>query len=489
MTERGDSTATELTGNGRIFLGVPRERFYVPSFVDNRDMVIMRMIEAGRYAGQHQAEGHRVDKNRDGIVQAFLADEGEPEWLLMLDSDQEYVDDIGLRLTRWKQPVVGGLYFYRGRLHDPLALNSMGFHADQYGRQVELYEPLRDTVYDWLEGAGAPMHDGAFAVNKPGSDEALDGALVACDAVGTGGIVIHRSVLTALTPPWFEYRNGWGSEDLEFCKRVREELGLPVHCDLSTVSGHYLLTATGQAQFRQAFAERGMAKAAVVPKGAVEALVGFYGEPADAMRERLTGYRPQMLADLWQAHAPADVAGQGAWYRRPDVGQLYVLDLLRWNMSALFRSLQERLTAFRGGKVLELGAGIGTMAMQLALQRNEVLAAEPNEVLRAFAAHRWGQVGGAEKRGTLEWAERPAGKGYTLAVAVDVFEHIPAAQAEAALRDLAQRLVVGGRLICHNNWGQQELYPMHFDHGEAWPAWVRRAGLFPLSPVEMVRVR
>ncbi|MFH1185966.1 MAG: class I SAM-dependent methyltransferase, partial [Chloroflexota bacterium] len=429
--------------------------------------------------------------NRDVIVKRFLEDKSRAEWLLMLDSDQEYIDDIGLRLTRWKQPVVGGLYFHRGHMSDPLVLNSTGFHLDQYGRQVELYGPLRDDVYDWLEETGVPARSGAFAINVPGTGEPFPGALRPCDAVGTGGIVIHRSVLEAMTPPWFEYCNGWGSEDLEFCKRVREELGLPVHCDFSTVSGHYMLVATGQAEFRQMYLDRGMAAAVVMPKPAVEWLASFFEVEPGIMAKRLQEYRPQEMAGHWIAHAPADAAGQQEWYRRTDTGQLYVLDLLRWNMSGLFRSLQERLKAFRGGKVIELGAGIGTMAIQLALQRNDVLAVEPNDLLQDFITHRWDALHStvSEKRGELVLADLPAGTDYTLAVAVDIFEHLPAVQAEAALRDLSRRLLVGGRLFCHNNFGQQELYPMHFDHGELWPRWVKRAGLFPLSPVEYVRVK
>ena len=54
-------------GNGLIFLGIPRERFYYPQFVDNRDRVLSSLNQAGRYCGLMQAEGHRLlDKYRCG---------------------------------------------------------------------------------------------------------------------------------------------------------------------------------------------------------------------------------------------------------------------------------------------------------------------------------------------------------------------------------------------------------------------------------------
>ena len=54
-------------GNGKIYLGIPRERFYFPEFVDNRDKVLRSLHEGGLSCGYYQASGHRVDRNRDRI--------------------------------------------------------------------------------------------------------------------------------------------------------------------------------------------------------------------------------------------------------------------------------------------------------------------------------------------------------------------------------------------------------------------------------------
>src|SRR5512141_2361543 len=102
-------------GNGSIYVGIPRERIYMPQFVDNRDTLLTTLADAGRACGYWQAEGHRVDRNRDGIVEAFMALEKKPEWLLMLDTDMEHPPEAPLRLAEWKVPIVGALYFHRGQ--------------------------------------------------------------------------------------------------------------------------------------------------------------------------------------------------------------------------------------------------------------------------------------------------------------------------------------------------------------------------------------
>ena len=58
--------------------------------------------------------------------------------------------------------------------------------------------------------------------------------LVELVAGGTAGMLIHRSVLEAMEPPWFEY--GFASEDILFCNKA-QDLGFTLHCDLSARLG------------------------------------------------------------------------------------------------------------------------------------------------------------------------------------------------------------------------------------------------------------
>ena len=236
-----------MAGNGLVYVGVPRERFYIPGFVDNRDWILGRLQDLKIFGGHFQAQGHRVDRNRDELTSRFLNFHKKPEWLLMLDSDMEHPIRCVERLLRFQQPVVGALYFHRGT-HDPVAFKYFGLQPDRYGRDVPFYEPLRDEVYDFLMGHGVPMGDGSVVIDGPGVDPLLE-----VDAVGTGCILIHRSVLEAMEPPWFEYRKGYGSEDLQFCEHVKKTQGISIHVDMSTISGHYMFAAKGQTQFRMRF--------------------------------------------------------------------------------------------------------------------------------------------------------------------------------------------------------------------------------------------
>lgn len=484
--------ASGQKGNGLIYVGIPRERVYITSFVDNRDRVLASLHEAGRECGFFQAEGHRVDRNRDRIVQDFLKHARQPEWLLMLDSDMEHPVDCGLRLAQWGVKVVGGLYFHRGH-HEPVAFYQVDKQEDEYGRLVQMWEPLRDVVYEWLMANRIPMRDGAFTI-QAGSE-----ALMPVDAVGTGCFLIHRSILEAMTPPWFEYRDGSQSEDLEFCQRVREELGETVHVDLSTVSGHYNTVAMGQAQFRIRHEGRGVSLSSYTPQRAAEWLAEYLTIGPDEAAQQLGDYRPEILGQDWQAWQvwlgcdPRSSDQVRQFYEREETGRLYLLDLLHWNASPAFDSLRRQTMKVRKQRVLEFGGGIGTLGIQLALQENEVTVIEPNPLLRGFIGWRWEwtkerTVSRYGQLHHISYLTDLSDCNYDLVTALDVFEHLP----EMTLRDtvcrLSERLKVGGRLFCHNNFGQQDIYPMHYDHSHIWSDILSYVGLFPLDDLWSVKI-
>lgn len=479
--------ASGQKGNGLIYVGIPRERTYITSFVDNRDRVLATLHEAGRECGFFQAEGHRVDRNRDRIVQNFLQHARRPEWLLMLDSDMEHPVDCGLRLTQWGVKVVGGLYFHRGH-HEPVAFYQVDKQEDEYGRLVQMWEPLRDVVYDWLRANRIPMRDGAFVTIRTSPE-----ALTAVDAVGTGCFLVHRSILEVMKPPWFEYRDGSQSEDLEFCQRVREELGEKIYVDLSTVCGHYHTVAMGQAQFRIRHEGRGVSLSSYTPQRAAEWLAEFLEITPDEAAQQLGDYRPQMLGQTWLAVDPQSPEDVRRFYESGKVGRLYLLDLLHWNASPAFDSLRRQVMKTRQQRVLEIGGGIGTLGIQLALQENEVTIIEPNALLRGFTAWRWWwtRERTVSRYGQIQhmpYLTDVTACNYDLVTALDVFEHLP----EMALRDtvcrLSERLKVGGRLFCHNNFGQQDIYPMHYDHSHIWSDILTEAGLFPLDDLWSVKI-
>lgn len=479
--------------NNNVFIGVPRERFSLNQFVDNLSSIIKRLLESGHEARVFYAEGHRVDRNRDKIVKAFLEEQDKPDWLLMLDSDMRHHTMAPSRLMAHKVPVVGALYFHRGR-HDPLVFVESDTMEDEWGRDIRMWEFMRQEVFDFLEGAGLPYADDAFTIDGYGEP------LLECDAVGTGCMMIHRSVLEAMEPPWFEYRTGSESEDLTFCYRVRHELGLPVYCDLSTICGHYEMVPLGQAQFRNIFKARGITGTAYTREQAASQLAELAG--IENAAEKLQQYRPAQLAELWEDSLSYGLDVREStidFYLREDVGKMYLLDLTIWNASPSFERLRRNLIGVQGGKVVEIGSGIGTVSIQLALQGCDVIGIEPNDVLRKYSAKRaaWihdnkaiARMGKAKFVSHVALVESALGDGelYDLGVAIDVFEHMAPSDLHRYMSFLSMVIRPGGKLFVHNNFGDLDLYPMHIDYNETWGSIVSNTGFTQLDELWLMKM-
>lgn len=489
----------ELDGtNGKIYLGIPRERVYLTPFVDNRDTLLFYLQNSERGAGYFQADGHRVDRNRDKIVEDFLQLEKKPEWLVQIDSDMEHARDAPMRLVRHNLPVVGGLYFHRGERHDPFVFNRAGMHQDKYGRFRMEWHPMREEVYQFLIENNVPMRDGSFAV------EGVEKPLLECDAVATGCLAIHRSVLELMEPPWFEYQVYGSSEDLTFCDIAKYKYGVPINCDLSTISGHYNWVPMGQAQFRTLFEGWGINLTTYTKRMAAEWLHGFFGTNFDDAVVQIEKGSAHVVGDYYtkrfKKRAIEDVSQEEltAFYASEKVGQLYVIELLHWNFGMNFNQLRKVLMPVREAKVLEIGSGIGTVAMQLAFQKCDVVASELNETLREFSKYRWNWLIESRKRsdyGDLfitdnhEWKGLAQDNQFDLVVCFDTFEHIPKTELIELMQDLYRVLPVGGRLVYHANWEQQDIFPMHFDHSDWWLANLEELGFMQIGTFEAIKVR
>jgi 2-polyprenyl-3-methyl-5-hydroxy-6-metoxy-1,4-benzoquinol methylase len=477
-------TAQIIPQNDLVVIGVPLERFMFPEFVENRDRVVARL---GKHAaGLIEMKGHRVDRNRDALVLQFLRHPSKPDWLLFLDSDMSFPDDTAFRLASARKPVIGGLYFHRS-LHTPFCMTEHKMLPDDYGRMRRSWKYERQLVFDFFKRANLPLWDSAVTI------DGVQGRIQECDAVGTGCMLIHRSVLEKMTPPWFEYREMAESEDLTFCYRVRHELNLPVHVDLGTVCGHYSNVPMGHAQFRKSFARRGVAGTSYDVVTSAKWLVDFVGM-SDA-ENKIINYDTGQLRELWNNRGGiSDVE----FYKQSGVGEAYLLDLIHWNESDMFQSFKNSLIGIEDKKVIVIGSGIGTIAMQLALQRNDVVAYEANDILREFSRKRWEWTLKNKTHspvGEVSWnAEFGLGDGLNadgsidLVVAIDVFEHMPAMELGDVIGYLSTLVKKGGRIFCHNNWGQQDIYPMHHDHSGIWEELTEIAGFFQMDDLWLIKV-
>ncbi len=480
-------------GNGLVYIGIPRERIYLTQFIDNRDHIIARLQEVNLAAGLFQAEGHRVDRNRDKIVSEFLKCDKEPEWLVMLDTDMDHPIDICERLIRWKKPIVGGLYFHRGTSHDPFAFRNAPDMTDEFGRTHRAWAPLRDEVYAYLMENGIPMRDGAISILTDDPSHLLE-----CDAVATGAICIHRSVLEAMKPgPWFEYKAGGISEDLAFCADAKEIYGFPIYCDLSTISGHYNWVAMGQSQFRMRYEHRGMDLSSYTKREAAGMWADAFGVSEEEAIKEIEAGSGAMVGTLWNKYfkkkAPTAIQ-EDAFYRSDEAGKAYIMELLHWNYSPDFQRLRQTLVQLRHKNIIEVGAGIGTVSLQLIAQMNDVVAIEPNALLRAFIVMRYTamaaavetDIGGLDILDTNFYDNAKRGS-FQVAVAFDVFEHMPLSTLRRTVRALRNLLAPGGHLVYHATWKLQELYPMHHDHSAVWPSILADNDFSPVSEMEAIR--
>ncbi len=147
----------------------------------------------------------------------YLAGNFEGEWLWIMGDDHQFPADALMRLLDHDVEVVV-----------PLCLEKKApFHPVVYKRFDEESER-------WF-GYGLPELAGRSG-------------LIEVEAAGSAGMLIRRSVIERLDPPYFAFQpsknspSGHLGEDLWFCKRVRD-LGIPIHCDLDLPIGHIVTTS------------------------------------------------------------------------------------------------------------------------------------------------------------------------------------------------------------------------------------------------------
>jgi hypothetical protein len=137
---------------------------------------------------------------RNTLVEMTLATDAE--YLMFMDDDHAFRPDLIHLLLRHDLPLVVPACLTRSAPFPPVAFTEQ-VDEDRY---LPVYLPEREQ------------------------DE-----LVPLVAAGTAGMLIHRSVLEAMEPPWFEY--GFASEDILFCNKARD-LGFTPYVDLSVRIGH-----------------------------------------------------------------------------------------------------------------------------------------------------------------------------------------------------------------------------------------------------------
>lgn len=185
----------------------------------------------------------------------------------------------------------------------------------------------------------------------------------------------------------------------------------------------------------------------------------------------------ELIARRWREEDPGMPEHVRAFYENCSE---YLYELALWNTHWRYEQLLALFDGEGGGRCLSFGGGIGTEALRLAAQGNEVWYCDiPGSPVWKFAqwrARRWNVP-------IHFTADVPQAATFDCVVAFDVFEHLTEADLEVAIRNIAAALKPGGRLYCNNafGFGESTTHPLHYDHRQLWD---RILSALPLRKVD-----
>ena len=200
-----------------ILIGVPSPAFHTPSFTHNLLDIIS--YTKRRYPGIEidfdYQQGVRTDRNRNQILNRAL-ERGGVDYILWLDSDMIFPNDIIEKYLESKKEVIGCLYFKRTEPHQPIG----------YVKSEDPDKPYRPIRPDQLREKGVYKVDG----------------------LGYGGMMVKMSVYEKLgEKKWTNYGdqfhnpNSKGldsmSHDLRFCYDCQSE-GIDIYLHSEVKPAH-----------------------------------------------------------------------------------------------------------------------------------------------------------------------------------------------------------------------------------------------------------
>jgi len=164
-----------------------------------------------------------ITRSRNLLIKNFL-EQTDADWLLMMDADERLTLDNFDKLIESahtkERPVLGALVF-------------AAFFDDN-----EMLRPV-PTIYNDLPDRGLVAMD-----DYPKNE------VIKVDAIGTGCLLIHRSVILEVQKKsnenqgsdWAWFIDGpiagrWFGEDLLFSKRL-QSLGIPIYCNTGAILAH-----------------------------------------------------------------------------------------------------------------------------------------------------------------------------------------------------------------------------------------------------------
>jgi len=154
----------------------------------------------------------------------------EREWLFMFDADEIVPPEALMRLLSWNLPIVSGIVFL-SHIDRPAPAIYQYAHRKQ-GKHY--YQAKMTEVDDYLTRHKDEQGKDIGVVLPTTREE-----LIECDAVGTGCLLVHRSVFEAIKPPYFVLNSGGraSGEDFSFCRKAKRA-GFKIFADPGVLCGH-----------------------------------------------------------------------------------------------------------------------------------------------------------------------------------------------------------------------------------------------------------
>ena len=190
-------------------------------------------------------------------------------------------------------------------------------------------------------------------------------------------------------------------------------------------------------------------------------LVAYLGQPK-AQVATMTLQGSDLVRANWLRKKPETVEQLHNWNENlPE----YLFSLVRWNMHPSYLECLDMLQPERGGACLVFGGGIGSEALHLAQQGNEVWYCD----LQGSPVWKFAEWRAARLHLPIHFTPEVSGEDrFDCIVAFNVFSVLAEEELEVILRRIVSALKPGGRLYCNHDFLQRESHPQIYDHEKLW---------------------
>ena len=439
---------SEFRDWGRICVATRLEKAVEPNFF----VAWSNLIGNG---GLRPGDAYLIAKDRtahqaaNDLVRRFL--KTDLDTILFIDSDAEFglmaLEELRTFEDGWKFDALQAFYVRRGWPPEAIWFTT---------------SPLGDTVQN-------------FVLNEGTQESAM---------VGLHFTLIRREILEAQRAAypeidddkfdWFWYpRHGGISEDSAWSQEVRA-FGAHLACTTHLKTGHVCRVTTGWETYRQFLQVSGQMDRLRRHTDAVGLLSEYLDETEDIVAAKVIRANEALLAGYEKHGQPKTADELREFYGDADNGYLY--ELIAWNTSVFYDEIVSGLSELSGVAVFVFGTGIGG-EIDRVKEKNAVIGFDVPGALLDFCKWKYREDDNVvfyEGPKDIREIEPPDVPPYDVIVAIDVIEHIAPEAIEATLERLHKFMAPGGLLVAHNNFGEFDKFPMHFDHTEVWEKFIER---------------